>query len=154
MPNAAFYELTSPSVSVVPTGIFERHKLLFSFLLASKLEQDVGNLVQNQLDFFLKGNVNLESPKEENPFDWLTNDNWRNLTHLEERLPETFQGITSAMTKNEMKWQTWVWSHRPERGHIPKPFSKIKPIDRLCLLRCFRIDRIYNAIVHYVVTVR
>lgn len=36
------------------TGIFEKHKLLFSFQIAIKLEQDVGNVSQEELDFFIK----------------------------------------------------------------------------------------------------
>ena len=36
------------------TGIFEKHKLLFSFQITLKLEQDLGNLTQDELDFFIK----------------------------------------------------------------------------------------------------
>lgn len=36
------------------TGIFEEHKLLFSLQITIKLEQDLGNLTQEQLEFFIK----------------------------------------------------------------------------------------------------
>lgn len=36
------------------TGIFEKHKLLFSFQIAIKLEQDYGNVTQEEIDFFIK----------------------------------------------------------------------------------------------------
>ena len=36
------------------TGIFEKHKLLFSFQITIKLEQDRGTVPQNELDFFIK----------------------------------------------------------------------------------------------------
>ena len=36
------------------TGIFEKHKLLFSFQITIKLEQDVGNVTQEEVDFFIK----------------------------------------------------------------------------------------------------
>ncbi len=36
------------------TGIFEKHKLLFSFQITIKLEQDVDNVKQDELDFFIK----------------------------------------------------------------------------------------------------
>ena len=45
------------------TGIFEKHKLLFSFDITIKLEQDRGNLTQDELDFFIKGNLSLEKSK-------------------------------------------------------------------------------------------
>ncbi len=36
------------------TGIFEKHKLLFSFEITIKLEMDQGQLKQDELDFFIK----------------------------------------------------------------------------------------------------
>ena len=36
------------------TGIFEKHKLLFSFQITVKLEQDRKNVTQEELDFFIK----------------------------------------------------------------------------------------------------
>jgi dynein heavy chain, axonemal len=42
------------------TGIFERHKLLFSFQMTAKLMQSEGQLTQMELDFFIKGSVSLE----------------------------------------------------------------------------------------------
>ena len=36
------------------TGIFEKHKLLFSFQITIKLEQDQSHLRADELDFFIK----------------------------------------------------------------------------------------------------
>jgi len=36
------------------TGIFEKHKLLFSFQITLKLQMDAGNIRQEELDFFIK----------------------------------------------------------------------------------------------------
>ena len=43
------------------TGIFERHKLLFSFQITLKLEMDLGNVEQEQLDFFIKVSTTLRT---------------------------------------------------------------------------------------------
>lgn len=37
------------------TGMFEKHKLLFSFQMTVKLEQSFGNIAQAQVEFFIKG---------------------------------------------------------------------------------------------------
>jgi len=42
------------------TGIFEKHKLLFSFQMTTKLQQSELKLKQIELDFFIKGSVTLE----------------------------------------------------------------------------------------------
>jgi hypothetical protein len=36
------------------SGIFEKHKLLFSFQITIKLEQDMSHVKQEELDFFIK----------------------------------------------------------------------------------------------------
>jgi len=41
------------------TGIFEKHKLLFSFQINIKLEQDKGEVRQDELDFFIKVRRNV-----------------------------------------------------------------------------------------------
>lgn len=52
-------------------GIFERHKLLYSFQMNIKLEQNEGNVSQPQLDFFIKGNVALEKAATACPATWI-----------------------------------------------------------------------------------
>ena len=48
---------------IKPPGLFEKHKLLFSFQMTIKLAQDEGNLEQKELDFFYKGNIALEKSR-------------------------------------------------------------------------------------------
>ena len=44
-------------------GLFEKHKLLFSFQMTIKLEQDQDRITQEELDFFYKGNIALEKSR-------------------------------------------------------------------------------------------
>lgn len=41
---------------VLFTGLFEKHKLLYSFNMTIKIEQADHRVPQDELDFFLKGN--------------------------------------------------------------------------------------------------
>lgn len=54
------------------TGIFEKHKLLFSFQMTIKLEQSEDRVTQNQLEFFIKGNVSLEKSTRPCPARWIS----------------------------------------------------------------------------------
>lgn len=40
-------------------GLFEKHKLLFSFNMTVRIEQADGRVPQEELEFFLKGKVNI-----------------------------------------------------------------------------------------------
>lgn len=53
-------------------GIFEKHKLLFSFQMTMKLEQSTGTVSQAELDFFIKGSVSLEKSARPIPGKWLS----------------------------------------------------------------------------------
>ena len=61
------------------TGLFERHKLLFSFQMCIKLQQDSGLVPQPQLDF-LKGYIALEKVKKQNPCpNWIFDQPWQDI---------------------------------------------------------------------------
>lgn len=42
-------------------GLFERHKLLFSFNMTIKIEQAVKGVPQEELEFFIKGKLIIQS---------------------------------------------------------------------------------------------
>lgn len=48
--------LKSVSICRFSSGLFESHKLLFSFNMTIKIEQAEGRVPQEELEFFLKGN--------------------------------------------------------------------------------------------------
>ena len=67
--NVYNYACTGLSVNVsicsfiyltVPLGLFEVHKLLFSFQMTIKIQEVESSLNREELDFFIKGNISLE----------------------------------------------------------------------------------------------
>jgi dynein heavy chain len=54
------------------TGMFEKHKLLYSFLMTTKLEQSHGRVTQEELDFFIKGSVTLTKSERVSPAKWIS----------------------------------------------------------------------------------
>ena len=42
------------------SGLFEKHKLLFSFNMTIKIEQAEGGAPQEELEFFIKGEISKE----------------------------------------------------------------------------------------------
>lgn len=83
-------------------SIFERHKLMFSFHLRTMIMKYEENLDQEELLFFLRGN--LLEPKSKNPFDWLSEIAWQDLDGLI-NLSSTFKSLYSDVTKNEDEWR-------------------------------------------------
>ena len=136
------------------TGIFEKHKLLFSFQITIKLELDHGTLLQSELDFFIKGNVALEKSKRKKPFHWLPDSGWEDCVRLQEVEAATFGTLLEDIEKNEKIWKEWFDSDAPESNRFPMRYeTDLSDFQRLMLLRCFRVDRIYRAVTEYVTKV-
>lgn len=51
-------------------GLFETHKLMFSFQMAIKILEAQGGMDADFLDFFLKGNLSLEKSQRKKPCAW------------------------------------------------------------------------------------
>lgn len=87
------------------TGIFERHKLLFSFQICTKLEQSLEKLRQQQLDFFIKGSISLEKSVKLNPTEWLPSTGWIDLLKLCQDFPDTFGKIQEELSDHMEEWE-------------------------------------------------
>lgn len=52
-------------------GIFEIHKLMFSFQMTIDILKGDDQLNQKELDFFLKGNTSLDVVTRKKPYNWV-----------------------------------------------------------------------------------
>ncbi|CAH2003821.1 unnamed protein product, partial [Acanthoscelides obtectus] len=135
------------------TGIFEKHKLLFSFQMTVKLEQNMGRVSQLELDFFIKGSVSLEKSTRECPAKWISPQGWENMIKLSNDFQETFGKLPQDVEDNIDEWQLWYDLDAPETVDFPCGYREALsnlPFQILMLLRCFRIDRVYRAVGDYI----
>ncbi|CAG08487.1 unnamed protein product, partial [Tetraodon nigroviridis] len=132
-------------------GLFERHKLLFSFNMTVKIEQALERVPQEELDFFIKGNLSLEKSKRKKPFDWLPDQGWEDLVKLAELFPERFSSLPDDVERNASEWKSWYDLDGPEQVAFPTKYAEtLTPFQKLLLLRCFRVDRVYRAVTDYI----
>ncbi|KAK2497325.1 hypothetical protein MC885_009648 [Smutsia gigantea] len=133
------------------TGLFEKHKLLFSFNMTIKIEQAEGRIPQEELDFFLKGNISLEKSKRKKPCAWLSDQGWEDIILLSEMFSDNFGDLPDDIEKHLPIWQEWYDLDSLEQFPFPLGYdNNITPFQKLLILRCFRVDRIYRAVTNYV----
>ncbi|XP_029296329.1 dynein heavy chain 10, axonemal [Cottoperca gobio] len=133
------------------TGLFERHKLLFSFNMTIKIEQAEERSPQEELEFFIKGNISLEKSTRKKPCDWLADQGWEDIMKLAELFPEQFGSLPDDVEKNSTDWKSWYDLDAPEQAPFPMKYEENLPaFQKLLLLRCFRVDRVYRAVTDYV----
>ncbi|KEG14252.1 putative dynein heavy chain [Trypanosoma grayi] len=133
-------------------GIFEKDKLMLSFQIAIRLLSQEDRMVHSELEFFLRGCVLASKDYPSNPVDWLTERQWNDVCRLSTSC-EVFSNLCSDVANNTEEWRRWAALDRPEDRNnvIPCRYSDhISEFQLLCLLRCFRGDRIYTAATNFI----
>ncbi|ETN24636.1 hypothetical protein PPTG_00868 [Phytophthora nicotianae INRA-310] len=138
------------------TGIFERHKLMFSFQMTCMIMSASGELSRAELDFFLKGDTSLDAASQPKPEDltWVSGAGWKDLLCLSKLGEEggVFASLMSDFKTKTSEWKAWYDLEAPELADLPCGYSdKLSSLQKLLVFRCFRQDRVYNAMKLFVI---
>ncbi|XP_038615472.1 dynein heavy chain 6, axonemal [Tachyglossus aculeatus] len=146
----------------VSRGLFEQHKLIYSFMLCVEIMRQKEQLTETEWNFFLRGAAGLDKerpPKPEVP--WLANALWFSCCDLEETFPY-FQGISQALVLNPISiklgsFETYI---NPEEweGYSCEDAVKIKEwnvklsiFQKLILVKCFKEEKVVFALTDFVI---
>ena len=129
------------------TGIFEYHKLTFSFNLTCMILRDEKKLNESLLVFFLKGNTSLSSKVEGKPkgLEWMPEKSWEDFTAIS-AIDGHFLSIKQSTEKSPEVMKSWYDSENPEEIELSyDAYKSMSSLSKICLLKVFRPDRCYNA---------
>jgi len=135
-------------------GLFEKDKLLFSFQMTIKLEQEhLGKeFNMDEYNFFLKGGQVLDKESQTpNPCpQWLPEEAWDNIYELD-RLP-SFHGIANSFEEVAVDWKEWYTSQEPENQNLPSEWqTKLNTYwERMIVVRAARADRVSIMVKEYI----
>lgn len=87
-------------------GLFERHKLLFSFKMTTMIMQGEDELIPAEFDFYVKGNSSLNPPKMAKPFGWISDPGWKDLELLAS-FDDCVKDLCKDVAANEKAWKDW-----------------------------------------------
>ncbi|KAF7996760.1 hypothetical protein HCN44_002406 [Aphidius gifuensis] len=93
------------------------------------------------------GNVSLDKTTKINPTNWLSTSGWQDVV----KLSADFSEICDDLNNHIDDWQKWYDLDSPESEDLPCNYSKkLGTFQKLMLLRCFRVDRVYCGVVKYI----
>lgn len=131
-------------------SIFEKDKLLFSFLLTCRIMISCNQLQQGQFLYFIRGS-DTGREIEDSPVKWLTSEMWTEMRNLEE-LPE-FANISDDIVKDHVEWRDFFSSMEENKLTIPFPWDgKTNRFEKLIIIKILRPDRLNEAIKLFVAT--
>ncbi|KAL3286288.1 hypothetical protein HHI36_000797 [Cryptolaemus montrouzieri] len=134
--------------SNITRSLFEKDKLLFSFLLCAKILIFRKTLQDNDLVFLLTGGVSVENNLK-NPTSWLPAKSWDELCRASE-LP-AFKGFLDHFTQNSAQWKVLYDHIEPQTVDLPGHWNQtLNNFMKLIIIRLFRPDKILIALRQFV----
>ncbi|XP_035806180.2 dynein axonemal heavy chain 2 [Amphiprion ocellaris] len=133
-------------------GLFEAHKLLFSFQMCVKILEVAGILNMDEYNFFLRGGLVLDKQGQmANPCtSWLADSCWDNITELN-KLPN-FHGIVESFEQHSHFWNRWFTSSEPENASLPGDWQrKCNTFQKMLIVRSLRQDRVSFCVTSFIV---
>nr|XP_004029568.4 dynein axonemal heavy chain 6 [Gorilla gorilla gorilla]XP_055234907.1 dynein axonemal heavy chain 6 [Gorilla gorilla gorilla] len=157
----------------VSRGLFEQHKLIYSFMLCVEMMRQQGTLTDAEWNFFLRGSAGLEKerpPKPEAP--WLPTATWFACCDLEESFP-VFHGLTQNILSHPISirlgsFETYInpqeWEGYSKMKHEDKhmrqekeaahqdPWSAgLSSFHKLILIKCCKEEKVVFALTDFVI---
>ncbi|XP_054992649.1 dynein axonemal heavy chain 1 [Sorex araneus] len=141
--------LTFSLYSNVCRSLFEKHKLMFAFLLCVRIMMNEGKINKNEWRYLLSGGP-IQDDAMENPApSWLSDRNWRDIVALS-NLP-TFASLSTDFVKHLSEFQVIFDSPEPHREPLPGIWDQyLDQFQKLLVLRCLRGDKVTNAMQDFV----
>eukprot|EP01052_Picozoa_sp_SAG31_P002976 SAG31_NODE_109_length_24587_cov_111.480848_7_plen_3254_part_00 len=152
----------------VSRGLFEEHRLIFSFLICTSIMRKEGKILESSWNFLLRGPGAMAGKIGEGPNpdeSWISAVGWEMLNALEQLIPDRFGGFCDDFVRNIAEWKLWsehptphladlpgVWGMKPAEGtNLEDPSVKFLPsIAKMLLLKALKPDKLAFAMSNYV----
>ncbi|XP_041969812.1 dynein axonemal heavy chain 1-like [Aricia agestis] len=130
-------------------SLFERHKLLFAFLLCARVLLDRAAIRQPEFYFLLNGG-HVEEESENPEPRWISVRTWQEVQQLS-ALDTMRHFVTEDLPQNLKFFRTFHDAWNPHRLPYPKPLdSKYDSFQKLLILKCLRPDKLIPGLQDFV----
>jgi dynein heavy chain len=130
-------------------GLFEKDKLLFSFLLCLKILIGDKKMDMAELRYLLTGPTSdLTEKGPPVPADWVGKPRWNELLTLSQ-LP-AFEGFDTFFVSHIGAFQKIYDSVEADKAPLPQQWEHLSRLERLCFIRALRLDCLTNSVIDYV----
>ncbi|XP_057312411.1 dynein axonemal heavy chain 12-like isoform X2 [Hydractinia symbiolongicarpus] len=130
-------------------SLFEKDKLLFSFILCSNILKAKHELMQDEFMFFLTGGVGLENKKPNPDPSWLSDKSWDEICRMCDF--KAFNGFRQHFKKNNEEWKKLFGSKEPQKHILPSPWNKkLTDFQKMIVVRCLRPDKVVPLVTNFV----
>ncbi|XP_006750283.2 dynein heavy chain 17, axonemal-like [Leptonychotes weddellii] len=138
-------EITYSVYMYTARGLFERDKLIFLAQVAFQVLSMKKELNPVELDFLLRFPFKAGV---QSPVDFLQHQGWGGIKALSEM--DEFKNLDNDIEGSAKRWKKLVESEAPEKEIFPKEWKNKTSLQKLCMVRCMRPDRMTYAVKNFV----
>lgn len=121
-------------------GLFEIDKLTFTSHMILRIMTAAQQISKDEIDFLLRF---PHDPNSLSPLDFVGRSAWGGIKSL--AMMDHFYGIDKDLENYPKRWRKFLASDAPEREQFPGEWKHRSPMQKLCILRALRPDRMTYA---------
>uniref|UniRef100_A0A665X2B6 Dynein, axonemal, heavy chain 9 n=1 Tax=Echeneis naucrates TaxID=173247 RepID=A0A665X2B6_ECHNA len=137
--------ITSSIFQYTTRGLFECDKLTYIAQLTFQILLMNKEINPAELDFLLRYPV---QPGVTSPVDFLSNHSWGGIKSLCSM--EQFRNLDRDIEGSAKRWKKFVESENPEKEKFPQEWKSKSSLQKLCMMRALRPDRMTYAVRDFV----
>jgi len=143
--------ITYSIYSNVSRSLYEKDKLLFSFILLIQILKNKKYLDSSEYEFFLSPISPIpdkDLPPNPDP-SIISNEIWVKLTKFM-KLSKKFLSFPESFKQYPEEWKSLLESPDIHKAKFPEPFKDISQMQRLCLLKVLRPDKVIASVREFI----
>lgn len=150
-------DITMAIYTNISRGLFERHKLIFSFLLSVNINLQTGKITNSQWNFLLRGPIGTTKKEitEKPAVFGLTEKIWKTVCYMSEMFPK-FKNLPEHCTKLILiKIGSFIQNIQldPKNNSTSLDWDSIlNSFEKLMIIRTLKEEKLIFAITNYVST--
>ncbi|XP_017762251.1 PREDICTED: dynein heavy chain 12, axonemal-like [Eufriesea mexicana] len=130
-------------------SLFEKDKILYSFILYTTILISENAITKEEMTFFLSGGIALAAISSNPASKWLPDKSWGEICRI--HVLPAFVNFQSSFVSNLNPWKEYYDLLNPENSPIPDPWQKsLTPFQKLIVTRMIRADKVMIMIQRFV----
>jgi len=129
----------------VRRGTFEQHKLTFCTQLNILCLKKSKQIDLTELSYIIIGNQAMQVPDvPDNIAGFINEEAWKKVQYLKQ-IP-SLADVCDDLTKSIKPWKAWMEDETCEKSPLPPKMEGKNTLQKLCIIRALRPDRVTNAL--------
>ena len=131
-------------------SLFEKHKPMFSFMLAIKVLQGQNEIDNDEWRFLISGLTGSAKEVENPATDWIVDRSWKEICALS--TISVFGDLAEDVGTYVDDFRSFFDSTTPQDYKaLPEKHKSFTSFQKMCILRCLRLDKSMPAVMNYVI---